>query len=123
MNFTDVQLQQVALMHDLIEDTPVTLEQLSELGFSQPVVQTIGLLTRQPQVSYADYIRRIKSHDWARQVKLADLRDNSALNRALYRSSSAQRDLQRLGRYILSYQFLEDRITESDYLQRMALLD
>lgn len=123
MNFTDPSLQQVAILHDLIEDTPVTLEQLREMGFSPQVIQAIGLLTRTSDVSYADYVCRLKPNALARQVKMADLRDNSDVRRMLYRSTSTQKDLRRAARYVLSYQFLEDRLTQADYLQSMAEID
>lgn len=123
MNFTDPSLQQVAILHDLIEDTPVTLEQLREMGFSPQVIQAIGLLTRTLDVSYADYVCRLKPNALARQVKMADLRDNSDVRRMLYRSTSTQKDLRRAARYVLSYQFLEDRLTQAEYLQSMAEID
>jgi len=123
MNFTDPSLQQVAILHDLIEDTPVTLEQLREMGFSPQVIQAIGLLTRTSDVSYADYVCRLKPNALARQVKMADLRDNSDVRRMLYRSTSTQKDLRRAARYVLSYQFLDDRLTQADYLQSMAEID
>lgn len=123
MNFTDPSLQQVAILHDLIEDTPVTLEQLREMGFSPQVIQAIGLLTRTSDVSYADYVCRLKPNALARQVKMADLRDNSDVRRMLYRSTSTQKDLRRAARYVLSYQYLDDRLTQADYLQSMAEID
>ncbi|HAC92740.1 MAG TPA: GTP pyrophosphokinase [Planctomycetaceae bacterium] len=123
MNFTDPSLQQVAILHDLIEDTPVTLEQLREMGFSPQVIQAIGLLTRTSDVSYADYVCRLKPNALARQVKMADLRDNSDVRRMLYRSTSTQKDLRRAARYVLSYQFLDDRLTQAEYLQSMAEID
>jgi|LakMenEpi03Aug12_release.lakeMendotaPanAssembly.Ray.scaffolds.fasta_scaffold00148_4 (p)ppGpp synthase/HD superfamily hydrolase len=121
MNFTDPYLQQVAILHDLIEDTPVTLEQLRELGFCQQVVQAIGLLTRTSGLSYADYVCRLKPNALARQVKMADLRDNSDVRRLLYRANSTQKDLRRVASYVLSYQFLEDRLAEKEY--QKAMLD
>jgi (p)ppGpp synthase/HD superfamily hydrolase len=123
MNFTDPDLQQVAILHDIIEDTPVTLEQLRYLGFGEQVIQAIGLLTRSSDVSYADYVCRLKPNSLARQVKMADLRDNSDVRRLLYRSASTQNDLRRVARYVLSYQFLEDRLTQADYLKSMAEID
>lgn len=122
MSFSDPVLQQVGLMHDLIEDTSVTLEELRQHGFSEDVVGAIGILTRTADLSYAQYIQRVKENAIAKQVKLADLRDNSALWRALYRSQRAEHDLHQAGRYILSYQFLEGRIEEADYLALISRL-
>jgi hypothetical protein len=100
----------------------VTLDELEQLGFSAEVVEAIELLTRTREISYADYIVRLKGNSLARQVKLADLQDNGALWRALYRASQPEKDLNQAGRYILSYQFLEDRIDQSEYLRLMKPL-
>lgn len=120
LNFTDEKLQMVGLMHDLLEDTETTLDELAELGFSDDVIQAIVLLTRTKDVAYHDYIIRLKKpNPLARLVKLADLRDNSDIRRALYRSDRAQGDMQQAARYLLSYKFLEDRIGQAEYTARM----
>ncbi|MEY8516527.1 HD domain-containing protein [Lachnospiraceae bacterium 29-84] len=66
----------VALLHDVVEDTGVTLEQL-EQEFPQEIVQAVSLLTYQHQEDYFDYIRRIRGNVVAKAVKLADLQHNS----------------------------------------------
>ena len=66
----------VALLHDVVEDTDVTLEQLSGI-FPEPVVEAVRLMTHAKSEPYADYVRRIKANPIARAVKLADLRHNS----------------------------------------------
>lgn len=115
--------QQVALMHDLIEDTEVTLEQLQQRGFTAEVVTAVGLLTHDPADSYADYVVRLKPNRLARLAKLADLRDNCSMGRVLYRPERLTGDVKRIQRYVLSYQFLEERIDEANYRQRMAALE
>ncbi len=111
--------QQVAVMHDLVEDTEVTLDDLRTLGFAEEVVEGVGLVTHSPQDSYAEYVVRLKSNPLARQTKLADLRDNSSMHRVLYRADRLPSDLQRIQRYLLSHQFLMDRMDEANYRQRM----
>lgn len=123
LNFTHPELQMVGLMHDLIEDTPTTLQELDSLGFDSAVVEAVGLLTRTADVSYCDYVRRLKSNDLARQVKLADLRDNSDIRRSLLRSSRQAKDMAQVAKYTLSYQYLEDRISEYEYVERMKQVD
>lgn len=123
MSFSDPVLQQVGLMHDLLEDTSVTIAELREVGFNEEVTTAIELLTRTAGVSYANYIRLLKSNSIAKQVKLADLRDNSDVRRALYRPKCPEKDSQQAGRYILSYQYLEDRIGEAEYLHLMSPLE
>ena len=120
LSFTDPTLQIVGLMHDLIEDTPTTLDELTKLGFGADIVGAIGLLTRTSEINYADYIVRLKPNEIARQVKLADLRDNSDVGRALYRASQPLKDLKQAGRYLVSYQFLEGRLDLEGYLHLMA---
>ena len=68
----------VALLHDVLEDTAFTAEQLLALGVSPLVVREVQVLTRGKQEQYFDYIARIKAHGGiALQVKLADLEANS----------------------------------------------
>ena len=78
---TDEKTTVTALLHDLIEDTDCTLEQLREMGFDEEVLEAVSLLTRDKSLSYADYIRRLKDNRIAAAVKRADLRHNSDLTR------------------------------------------
>ena len=71
----------VALLHDVMEDTPYTLEDLREEGFSEEVLEALLLLTHQKSEDYLDYVRRIKDNPIAKAVKLADLAHNSDLTR------------------------------------------
>lgn len=66
----------VALLHDVVEDTDVTLDDL-EKQFPPEVVECVRLLTHDPAVDYFDYVRAIKGHPVAQKVKLADLAHNS----------------------------------------------
>lgn len=67
------------VLHDVIEDTPISLEMLAEEGFSDTVLEALHLLTHDKGVSYEDYIRTLTQSPLAVQVKLHDLHDN--LNR------------------------------------------
>ena len=70
-----------ALLHDVVEDTDMTLEGLAALGFPAEVTEVLSLLTHNPEEPYFDYVRRIAGNPVARQVKLADLAHNSDLTR------------------------------------------
>ena len=70
-----------ALLHDVVEDTEYTLEDLATMGFPPEVIEVLGLLTHAPDVPYMDYVRAIKTNEVARRVKLADLAHNSDLSR------------------------------------------
>lgn len=115
--------QIVALLHDLVEDTPVTLDDLVTLGFSPQVVDALGLVTHSGTQTYSDYVVCIKSNPIARAVKLSDLRDNAGLDRVLLREAKFDTDTSRIQRYILSYQFLSDRLDEAAYRRLMAACD
>lgn len=110
----------VALMHDLVEDTPVTLDDLRKHGFSEAVVEAVGLVTHQEHDTYAEYVVRLKSNPLALRAKMADLRDNASLNRALFREPSLEHDTHRMSRYLLTYQYLDDRISEETYRRCMS---
>ena len=70
----------VALLHDVVEDTDITFEQL-EKEFSANVIQALRLLTHDKSVDYMDYVRKIKDNPIAKNVKLADLHHNSDVTR------------------------------------------
>ena len=71
----------VALLHDLVEDTDYTIEDLASMGFSKNITDAIALMTHADDVTYMDYVRRIKNNPIAKVVKLADLKHNSDLTR------------------------------------------
>ena len=71
----------VALLHDVVEDTDYTLEDLRGMGFPHEVVDALALLTHDPAVPYMAYVKVIADNPIARTVKMADLRHNSDLSR------------------------------------------
>ena len=66
----------IALLHDVLEDTPLTVQDL-EKDFSEEIVQTVLLLTHAPSDDYLDYVRRLCQSPLARKVKLADIAHNT----------------------------------------------
>ncbi len=70
----------IALLHDVIEDTDITLEDL-EKEFPPEVTEGVSLLTRDPNTDYFDYVRDIKNSPAAKKVKLADIKHNSDTSR------------------------------------------
>ena len=71
----------VALLHDVVEDTHYTLEDLHQMGYPEQVIEAIRLMTHPEGVEYPEYVAAIKENPLAREVKLADLRHNSDLTR------------------------------------------
>ncbi len=68
----------VGLLHDIVEDTVVTLDDLQDLGFSVDIVSAVGTLTRARGVTYADFIKSIAASGdaCAIRVKIADVQDH-----------------------------------------------
>ena len=71
----------VALLHDVVEDTDYTLEDIAAMGFDPVITDALTLLTHDEAVPYMDYVRAIKDNPVAKAVKLADLKHNSDLSR------------------------------------------
>ncbi len=67
-----------AWLHDVLEDTAITPEELFEAGVRPEIIEIVRLLTRSPDVAPAEYYARIRAHAAARRVKLADIDDNTA---------------------------------------------
>lgn len=73
----------IALLHDVIEDTDLTKDDLIGIGFSKEIVDAVVILSRKDNETYAEFINRIadSKNSSAIKVKLADLEDNMELNR------------------------------------------
>ena len=72
----------VALLHDVVEDTAVTMEDLAK-DFPDEIIQVLKLLTHDNGTEYFDYVRAIKSNPIAKKVKLADIAHNSDQTRCI----------------------------------------
>lgn len=66
-----------ALLHDIVEDTEYTLDDLRKEGFPEEVVVAVAALSREEGQPYMDYIRLLSKNAMATRVKLADLEHNS----------------------------------------------
>lgn len=73
----------VAILHDIIEDTDVTLEDLKESGYPEEVVEAIKAITKIPGESYMGYLIRVKANEIALKVKIADIEHNIQLSRLI----------------------------------------
>jgi (p)ppGpp synthase/HD superfamily hydrolase len=85
-----------AVLHDVVEDSDWTLEQLRLEGFSEEVLQAVECLTNRDGGSYDDFIARVKTNAIARQVKIADLEDNMNVKRI---GEMSPKDLARIEKY------------------------
>lgn len=96
-----------AVLHDVVEDSTITLTDLAESGFSSEIIDALALLTHDKDaIPYEDYIEGIRSNPLARQVKLADLEHNMDTRRL--QAPLSERDLDRLQRYRLAWDVLSD---------------
>lgn len=95
----------VALLHDVVEDSSYTFEDLESMGFSERILTAVKLLTREPGVPYMEYIAKIKENPIARTVKLADLAHNSDLSRL---KKTDEKVLARVRKYEQAIRILND---------------
>lgn len=86
----------VAVLHDIVEDTEISLDDLRSEGFSEEVVSAVECLTKQDGENYDSYIERISFNPLAVKIKLADLEDNSDLTRL---PEVTDKDLERIEKY------------------------
>lgn len=93
----------VALLHDVVEDTDITLDDLKKEGFPKEVTDAIALMTHDDDVPYLEYVAKIKKNPIATSVKLADLKHNSDLTRLDKVDSKA---LERVEKYRKAIRFL-----------------
>lgn len=92
-----------ALLHDVVEDTEVTFDDLQAEGFSATVLSALRLLTHAKDVPYEDYVQRVAVNATATEVKLADLEDNMDLRRL---GEVDDRAVTRLRRYLAAHKAL-----------------
>ena len=95
----------VALLHDLVEDTDYTIQDLVNMGFDKNVTDAIMLMTHADNVEYMDYVCNIKENSIAKQVKLADLKHNSDLTRL---DTVDEKALARREKYLKAIALLEE---------------
>jgi len=93
----------VAVLHDVVEDTNWTLEDLQAKGFSAEVIEAVDCLTKREGEPYDALIQRAAGKPLARQVKLADLIDNMDLRRC---PEITPKDLERLQKYLKGWRTL-----------------
>ena len=71
----------VALLHDVVEDTTVSLDDLRGYGFTEEIVDAVDCITKRANEEYEHYLQRVKSSKLARIVKKYDMMHNSDISR------------------------------------------
>ncbi|WP_286906247.1 GTP pyrophosphokinase [Clostridium sp. UBA1652] len=97
----------VGILHDVLEDTSITLRHLEDNGFHGEIeiLDALVSITRKSNESYKDFILRVKLNPIALRVKLADLRDNMDISRI---NNPTEKDFARIEKYKKAYKLLTD---------------
>jgi len=96
----------VALLHDVAEDTDLTVADLSRMGFPKEVTDALALMTHDDLTPYMDYVERLSHNPIAAKVKLADLAHNSDLTRL---DVVREKDRERVLKYHRAMELLKQR--------------
>ena len=91
----------VALLHDVIEDSDITAEDLLNSGIPPGVVNAVQSLTKTKGESYEEFIERVLKNKLATKIKKSDIEDNINILRL---NSVNEKDLQRIARYHRAWQ-------------------
>ena len=95
----------VALLHDTVEDTALTLNELrTKIPLTDDESEALKLLTHDEKIPYFDYVTAIKSNALARRVKIADLKQNSDLSRI---KNPSPKDFARVEKYRAALKILD----------------
>lgn len=86
----------VAVLHDVVEDSQMTISALEALGFTDTILAAIAALTKQPSEDYSAFIQRVASNPLARKIKIIDIQDNLDITRL---PKVSDKDLARIKKY------------------------
>jgi (p)ppGpp synthase/HD superfamily hydrolase len=96
----------VGLLHDTVEDTDVSFDDIKSAGFSDDILASLRLVTHDKGVSYDDYIDALMHDPVIVEVKMADLEDNSVIRRL---KEIGPKDVERLQKYLRTYRHLKNK--------------
>jgi len=88
---------QTAALHDVVEDTDYTLDDLREYGFSETVIQAVDAITKREGEPYKKYIKRVEENPIAKKVKIWDIKHNLDITRLPKKIKD--KDVERFYRY------------------------
>lgn len=95
----------IAYLHDILEDTNTTIQELLDLGIDEEIISNVITLTKGKGENYEDYIRRVKLSSVASLIKKADLEDNMNICRL---KELTDKDIERLKKYHKAYIYLKN---------------
>lgn len=102
----------VAVLHDVLEDTEMSIQDLKQEGFSRTVLETVAMLTKRKDMTYFDYIDDILCSELASKVKIAEIEDNKDIKRVQKMSFQTYTLDQRAAKALL---ILRGENTANDY--------
>ena len=101
---------EVGLLHDILEDTACTEQELIEVGCNDDIIEAVKSITRKPEEKYYfDFIKRVSKNKYARIVKIADLENNMDITRL---NKFGDYEMKRLKKYWYSWKYLKGELTE-----------
>ena len=103
MRFSLLHDQITAVLHDVIEDSDMTIDYLKEQGFDDEIVYAVQCITKKNNEPYDSYLARVRQSPIALRVKIADLEDNMDIRRM---NSIKARDIERLNKYLRAQHLL-----------------
>ena len=104
---TDEELQCMALLHDVVEDTKTSWKDLEEIGCTERVINGVKALTKQPGQTYDEYKETVFANEDAMRVKLCDLRHNTDIRRL---KGVTQKDIERMAKYNQFFMEIQARL-------------
>ena len=108
-NLETVEEKIVAVLHDAVEDSDLTLEDLRRSGFSEVIVEAIAAITKQEGEKRNDYLKRVMDNPLSLKVKIADMGDNADISRI---PNPTDRDRERTRIYKKNILKLEKKLQE-----------
>jgi len=105
----DEELQCIALLHDVVEDTKTTWADLADIGCTVRILEAVAALTKMPGQSYEQYKQGVFANEDAMRVKLADLRHNTDIRRL---KGITEKDIARLAKYNQFYLEIQARLSK-----------
>ena len=103
----DEELQCIALLHDVIEDTNTSWKDLEAIGCTERVLAAVKALTKMPGQTYDEYKEIVFANEDAMRVKLCDLRHNTDIRRL---KGVTQKDIDRVAKYNRFYLEIQSRL-------------
>jgi (p)ppGpp synthase/HD superfamily hydrolase len=114
MNYLDTddeELQCIALLHDVAEDTRITFQDMRDAGMTDRVIAALRLLTKMPGQTYDEYKTGVLSSVDSMKVKKSDLTDNSDIRRL---KGISEKDIERTVKYHRFYLEIESKLKDTE---------